>query len=419
MIFDNFFDTTNFLLLSILAIAIVMGFTAQKTNFCTLGGISDWLNFNSKDRFNAWLLAIGTTLLCIGIAEYSGLIEIGNTFPNYRSNNFIWGQFILGGLIFGFSMTFASGCGNKTIIRVAEGDINSIIVWTSMAITAFYMLNPFPGSENTIFSIFFIDWISTFSTELSHPQDIGSFLKALFFADNASIEAIRFYTSIVIFFALLAWILKTKLDMNGWVAGLVIGLCTTSFWYVSTNAIIDVDGDTYTVSDYLSEWDMLYEAPEDSEIEDVDVLKLKNSPAWRSQSFSFVNPSANTLNIGYEATKKTASVYVNKDIEYTEPSLLLNMGIMAVIGVFFGSLVSALISKDFKFKFNSSVGNLSKNILSGVGMGVGGVLGLGCTIGQGITGVSTLSLGSVIVLLSIIVGSITAQKIIYWHLMRD
>ena len=52
-------------------------------------------------------------------------------------------------------------------------------------------------------------------------------------------------------------------------------------------------------------------------------------------------------------------------------------------------------------------------------MGIGGVLAMGCTIGQGITGVSTLALGSFLALGSIIFGSALTMKIQYYKLMYD
>jgi uncharacterized membrane protein YedE/YeeE len=55
------------------------------------------------------------------------------------------------------------------------------------------------------------------------------------------------------------------------------------------------------------------------------------------------------------------------------------------------------------------------HIVGGVLMGFGGILGLGCTIGQGLSGISTLALGSILVLISIIGGSIVAMKYQYWR----
>ena len=51
-------------------------------------------------------------------------------------------------------------------------------------------------------------------------------------------------------------------------------------------------------------------------------------------------------------------------------------------------------------------------------MGFGGVTALGCTIGQGITGVSTLAVGSLLALAAIIMGSVMAVRYQVWRLER-
>ncbi|MDP2252974.1 MAG: YeeE/YedE thiosulfate transporter family protein [Thiobacillus sp.] len=51
-------------------------------------------------------------------------------------------------------------------------------------------------------------------------------------------------------------------------------------------------------------------------------------------------------------------------------------------------------------------------------MGFGGVLAMGCTIGQGITGFSTLALGSILTFIAIVVGSAATMKVQYFLMMR-
>jgi hypothetical protein len=51
-------------------------------------------------------------------------------------------------------------------------------------------------------------------------------------------------------------------------------------------------------------------------------------------------------------------------------------------------------------------------------MGVGGVAALGCTIGQGLSGISTLSLGSVISLAAICGGGFLGVRWQVWRLER-
>jgi len=54
------------------------------------------------------------------------------------------------------------------------------------------------------------------------------------------------------------------------------------------------------------------------------------------------------------------------------------------------------------------------SFLVGILMGFGGVLAMGCTIGQGITGMSTLALGSMLSLIRIIFGSALTMKVDYY-----
>jgi uncharacterized membrane protein YedE/YeeE len=59
------------------------------------------------------------------------------------------------------------------------------------------------------------------------------------------------------------------------------------------------------------------------------------------------------------------------------------------------------------------------HLAGGTLMGVGGVLSMGCTVGQAITGVSTLALGSILTFLAIVAGSAATMKYLYWRAMQD
>ena len=52
-------------------------------------------------------------------------------------------------------------------------------------------------------------------------------------------------------------------------------------------------------------------------------------------------------------------------------------------------------------------------------MGTGGVLALGCTVGQGISGIATLALGSFVTLIFIIFGCATALKVQFYKMVYD
>ena len=112
MVFEDFSTAWSVMIWSTFALAVVLG--ANKTNFCTMGAVSDWVNMGDKGRLRAWFFAIAIALLGVTILESLGLINTDNAFPPYRSANLIWAENILGGFLFGIGMTFGSGCGNKT-----------------------------------------------------------------------------------------------------------------------------------------------------------------------------------------------------------------------------------------------------------------------------------------------------------------
>jgi hypothetical protein len=92
---------------------------------------------------------------------------------------------------------------------------------------------------------------------------------------------------------------------------------------------------------------------------------------------------------------------------------------MALFGVIVGSFLWALVSKSFRLEWFASGKDFLNHFIGAVLMGFGGVLALGCTIGQGITGVSTLAIGSFLALFSIIFGSALTMKIQYYKLVYE
>ena len=99
-----------------------------------MGAVSDWINIGDLNRMRSWMLAIATAIIGVGILEYSGSADFSLTTSNetstppYRAPNFVWLRHILGGLMFGVGMTLASGCGNKTLVRLGEGNLKSVVV---------------------------------------------------------------------------------------------------------------------------------------------------------------------------------------------------------------------------------------------------------------------------------------------------
>ena len=113
MTYEDFASAQSFFLWSTFAVALVMGAVVNKTNFCTMGAVSDWVNMGDTGRMRAWVLAIAVGVLGVAGLEAAGLVHVSSTFPPYRQTNFPWREYAPGGVLFGTGMTRPSGCGNK------------------------------------------------------------------------------------------------------------------------------------------------------------------------------------------------------------------------------------------------------------------------------------------------------------------
>ncbi|UCB55786.1 MAG: YeeE/YedE family protein [Thiotrichales bacterium] len=391
MVFESFADSLSFFLWSTFFIALIMGVVVNKTNFCTMGAVSDMVNMGDYGRFRAWLLAIAVALLGVSGLEYLGLAEVNTTFPPYRNGLLVYGENILGGLLFGIGMTFASGCGNKTLIRIGGGNLKSVMVFVIIALIAWYMINPFPGSDQTLFSILFYDWIRPISLELAGQQDIGAVISA----DNPG--PIRLIAGLVIGLGLLAFIFRSadfRTSKDNILGGLVVGLVIITAWYTSSNIVINADDSLYSMSDYYSEWDMLAED---------DSGKPERGAAVAAQSFTFINP------IGQ------AYGFVQSGFDRA----MISFGLVSVFGVILGSLLWSLLSRSFRIEWFVDLRDFLMHFIGAILMGFGGVMAMGCTIGQGITGVSTLAIGSLLTFFSIVFGSALTMKIQYYKLVYE
>jgi uncharacterized membrane protein YedE/YeeE len=120
----------------------------------------------------------------------------------------------------------------------------------------------------------------------------------------------------------------------------------------------------------------------------------------RMESFSFVAPLAYTLE------------YL---MFWTDKSRFVTYGIASALGVIAGSAAYALATRTFRWEGFRDAEDTANHIVGGTLMGFGGICALGCTIGQGISGFSTLALGSIVTFVAIIAGSAATMKYQYWR----
>src|SRR6186713_1694437 len=120
------------------ALAFVFGYVANRVSFCTMGAVTDVVNFGDWRRMRMWLLAIAVAIAGSAVLQAAGLIDLTKTI--YTNPQVPWLSHVVGGAMFGFGMTLGSGCGSKTLIRAGAGNLKSIVVMVFLAIAAYMTL---------------------------------------------------------------------------------------------------------------------------------------------------------------------------------------------------------------------------------------------------------------------------------------
>ncbi|NKB63382.1 MAG: YeeE/YedE family protein [Gammaproteobacteria bacterium] len=321
-----------------------------------MGAVSDWINMDSLTRMRVWFLAIGVAILGTQAMHLSGMIDLRESI--YLNTNFTWLGHILGGFIFGVGMTMASGCGQRTLVRLGGGNLKSLVVFLVMGITAYATLRGlFALIRLEINGPTTVDLTETGLTTQGLPGLLG-------YLTGISAELAGFICVVVIAGGAIAFSLR---DSEVWkqfdnlLAGIGIGLIIVGAWY--TTGVLGYD--------------------------DFDPLQL--------EAASFIAPVGNSIS------------YV---MTYTGSSI--NFGIAVVFGLVAGAFLYSIVSGTFRLESFSDKNDFINHFIGAIMMGFGGVLGLGCTIGQGVSGVSTLAIGSIITLIFIITGSVFALKMQYY-----
>ncbi|MFA7386120.1 MAG: YeeE/YedE family protein [Thiohalobacteraceae bacterium] len=392
MVFESFTSAQAYMLWGTFALAVVLGAVVNKTNFCTMGAVSDWVNMGDTGRLRSWGFAIAIALLGVIGLEYFGLVDPNQAFPPYRAGQLVWAENLFGGILFGIGMTLASGCGNKVLIRVGGGNLKAVMVVLVIAVIAYFMVNPFPNSDQTLFTLLFYDWLRPLAVTLKGSQDLGTLI-----AGSENAVTARLAIGGVLGLFLLVLVFKStdfRSRFDNVLGGLVVGLAVLGAWYLTSNLNIGMDGEQYSLRDYAQQWDFLADSPEG---------KPADTRPLSAQSFTFINPMGQTL--GYAS-------------EGFNPAYL-TFGAMALFGVVVGSFLWALLSRSFRFEWFASFRDFLNHFFGAALMGFGGVLAMGCTIGQGITGVSTLAIGSFIALGGIVLGSALTMKVQYYRMVYE
>ncbi|MGY3561121.1 putative membrane protein YedE/YeeE [Bradyrhizobium sp. USDA 4463] len=334
-------ESTHPVILAGFVIGLVYGSVGLLSGFCLMSSMRAWLAEGDGRLVRSYALAIAVAIAASQFLADAGMVDLGKSI--YLQQTFSLPVLFLGGLLFGYGMVLSNGCGSRALVLLGRGNLRSFVVVTVLAIAAQMTLKGLIAPAR-------IALVQASQTTVN-VNSLPSVLATLGLAEGAS----RALAAAVIAFALILFAFAHtafRRSPGQIAAGVIVGLLVAGGWYVTG----------YVGAD---------------DFNPVPVTSL-----------TFIAPIADSLQYAMLST-----------------GLTLNFGIATVGGVLAGSLVTALVTGRFRLEGYSSPRHMLRSAGGAALMGIGGVMAFGCSIGQGLTGVSTLALGSFVAVAGIVLGT--------------
>ena len=336
------------------AIGVIFGLVAQRTNFCAMGSLADIATLGDYRRFRAWLLATAVAVIGAQLLLHFAVVDLGQSI--YLGSTINWLGNILGGLLFGIGMVFAGGCASRNLVRLGGGDVRAAVVLLVMGLFAYMTLGGIIGPLRAGLE----NLTAVHLAENSSPS-LATLLGQASAMSNASATPL---VATVLAGALLVYCFfdrdfrTSPMHITG---GAVVGLCVVAGWALS--------GLTYD--------------------------EFAASPG-NPQSLTYVRATGDALEY----------------LERYTANAIPGFGVATVFGAISGALFGSLIAGKFRVIGFADSADTLRNIAGGALMGIGGITALGCTIGQSVTGVSTLAFGSLLAAVAIVIGGFVGLRLL-------
>jgi uncharacterized membrane protein YedE/YeeE len=339
-----------------LLLGLVLGAIGQSTRFCVRGAIADWVQLRSPGRLVSWLLAIAVGAVAVQGLASAGIFDASRTMA--WSARFPWLSYLVGGTLFGYGMILAGGCPQRCLVKAGSGNLKALLMLVLVALAATMTLR---GA----FANLRASGLDAFATTLGGSQDLGAVLgRSLSVAPGA----MRWIVTLAIAAAVLAlaWRVRAQLKPGHWIGGIAVGLLVAAAFFL-TGAL-----------------GFLAENPETLE------------PAWlgtqskRPEGLSFAGPLAHAMDLL---------------TLWTDQGNVATFGVTLALGVLIGAFASARVRGEFRIESFQTPRELGAHAAGALLMGFGGVTALGCSLGNGVTGLALLSSGALLATLGITGGA--------------
>jgi uncharacterized membrane protein YedE/YeeE len=340
-----------------LLIGFLFGLAVYRTNYCAMGSLADIHNFGDYRRFRAWILAAATALVGATFLEGASVVALDRSM--YLAPSLNWAGHIGGGLIFGIGMVLAGGCPSRNLARAGGGDLRALMTLVVLGLVAFMTITGVLAPARAA-----LEGATSLALGGGPNQGLGALLST-----HAGIPG--------------AWTAWTKAGAAAAVAAAALAYCFADAKFRASP--LHVASGFAVGLTVVAGWALTGLAYDDMAPRPIPPISL-----------TYIRPVGDTLQwlALYTATPTPG------------------FGVASVLGALLGAFVAAQAMGRFRLATFADTGDTVRNLLGAALMGVGGVLALGCTVGQAITGVSTLALGSFVTFAAIVAGGFLGLKLL-------
>jgi len=334
-------DGGNIVVASGLLIGLAYGAVGLLSGFCLLSGLRGWWADGDSRLIRTFALALGTAIAATQLLAAGNVVDLGKSI--YLQPSFSAPLMFFGGVLFGYGMVLSNGCSSRALVLLGRGNLRSLVVVIVLGIVA----------QMTLKGLIAPARIAVLQATQTAPKEVS--LPALLSTLGLSETFARTLAASVIAGALIIFAFAHARFQRAWgqiAAGIAVGLLVAAGWFATG---------------YLGADDF--------------------NPAAVT-SLTFVAPIADSVQYVMLST-----------------GLSLNFGIAMAGGVVAGSLVTALVTRRFHLEGYTSPRHMLRSVTGAALMGAGGAMAYGCSIGQGLTGLSTLALASFVAVAGILSGS--------------
>lgn len=338
------------------AIGVVFGLTVALSKFCTMGAIADIVNAGDYRRFRAWIFAAAVALAGTQLLVWGGVLNLTETVHLQARVNLLGS--LGGGLVFGFGMVLAGGCPSQNIVRAGGGDLRAAMVLLVVTLFAFVTMTGVLAPLRSL-----VEGLASLSLPGGIPPSLDG-IAGMVLGGNGN--GLRLAVAATVVGLALLYCFADAAFRRSWrhvLGGAGVGSCVVAGWVLTT-----LGQDPFAI--------------------------MNQAPS----SLSFVRPVADTV------------VYFTRFTGITA----MSFGVAVVLGAVLGATMVALATGRFAIRGFAGQSDTTRNLVGAAMMGLGGVLALGCSIGQGVTGVSTMAITSFIAFAAMSLGAVAGVK----HLER-